>query len=64
MEIPVINGRKDYPVPFKSEIAKSQKYFDDMPDGVFSIGRAGSYLYKIDIDDCIEQALEVGDSLK
>jgi UDP-galactopyranose mutase len=31
-----------------------------MPEGVFSIGRAGSYLYSVDIDDCIEQAIEIG----
>ena len=30
-----------------------------MPEGVFSIGRAGSYRYLVDIDDCIEQAFEL-----
>jgi UDP-galactopyranose mutase len=30
-----------------------------MPDGVFSIGRAGSYNYAVDIDNCIEQAMEI-----
>ena len=30
-----------------------------MPDNVFSIGRAGSYRYQVDIDDCIEQAKEL-----
>ena len=64
MEIPAINGRKDYPVPFKSEIAKAQKYFDDMPDGVFSFGRAGIYQYGYDIDDCVESAIEMGKTLK
>ena len=34
------------PITIKAEIAKAQKYFDDMPDEVFSIGRAGSYLYQ------------------
>lgn len=63
MEIPVVDGGKHYPVPFKSEIAKAEKYFDDMPDGVFSIGRAGSYRYSVDIDDCVEQALAVGQAL-
>ena len=38
---------------------KAQKYYDLMPDGVFSIGRAGSYRYLVDIDDCIEQAFEL-----
>jgi UDP-galactopyranose mutase len=56
MEIPVDNGGYDYPMPFKEEQRRCQKYFDNMPKGVFSIGRAGSYLYGIDIDDCILQA--------
>ena len=30
-----------------------------MPDGVFSIGRAGSYDYGVDIDDAIEQAMKI-----
>jgi UDP-galactopyranose mutase len=64
MEIPVIDGGKHYPLPFKSEIAKAQKYFDDMPDNVFSFGRAGTYQYGYDIDDCIESALEMGKKLK
>ena len=38
---------------------KAQKYYDLMPEGVFSIGRAGSYRYLVDIDDCIEQAFEI-----
>jgi UDP-galactopyranose mutase len=35
-----------------------------MPDGVFSVGRAGSYLYNVDIDDTIRHAMEVRDKLK
>ena len=64
MEIPVNDGGKHYPVPFKSEMNKAQKYIDDMPDGVFSIGRAGTYLYGYDIDDCVESAIKVGQELK
>ena len=60
LEIPVIDGGKHYPVPFKSEMAKAQRYFDLMPDGVFTSGRAGTYQYGYDIDDCIESALEIG----
>lgn len=56
MEIPSNNG-KFYPMPIKAEQLKAQRYFDQMPDGVFSIGRAGSYRYEVDIDDCIAQAL-------
>ena len=39
------------------------EYFRLMPDNVYSIGRAGSYRYQVDIDDCIEQAKEVSDNL-
>jgi len=63
MEIPSLNG-KHYPLPFKSEQAKAQKYFDSMPDGIFSMGRAGSYLYGLDIDDCIWQAMLLVEMLK
>lgn len=59
LEIPSKNG-KHYPLPIKSEIARAEKYLDLMPEGVFSIGRAGSYLYSVDIDDCIDQAIEIG----
>jgi UDP-galactopyranose mutase len=63
IEYPSKNGNY-YPVPLKAEIAKAKRYLDDMPDGVFSIGRAGSYDYGVDIDDCIEQAMEVAEILK
>jgi len=62
MEIPSKNGRH-YPMPFKSEYARAEKYFSEMPDGMFSIGRAGSYRYVVDIDDCIGQALETAEKL-
>ena len=64
MEIPVNNGGYDYPMPFQSEQLLCQKYFDSMPPGVFSLGRAGSYLYAIDIDDCIKQAMIMAEQLK
>jgi UDP-galactopyranose mutase len=63
MEIPSKNGRY-YPIPLQSEYARAQKYFDAMPEGVFSIGRAGSYQYRVDVDDCIEQAMDVADALR
>lgn len=62
MEIPSLNG-KHYPLPIKSEQARAKQYFDLMPDGVFSIGRAGSYRYDVDIDDCIEQAMGIARKL-
>jgi len=57
------NKGKHYPMPIKSEIEKAEKYFEIMPDGVFSIGRAGKYDYNVDIDDCIVQAMEVADEI-
>lgn len=58
LEIPSLNG-KHYPLPFKDEIRKSLNYINEMPAWFFSIGRAGTYRYAVDIDDCIEQALEI-----
>ena len=52
------NG-KHYPLPMKKEIKKSHKYFNALPEWFFSIGRAGTYRYEVDIDDCIEQAMEI-----
>jgi UDP-galactopyranose mutase len=63
MEIPSFNG-KHYPLPFRSEIELAERYFQMMPDGVFSLGRAGSYRYAVDIDDCIEQAMTMAQMLK
>ena len=63
MEIPSKNGRY-YPVPFKKEQRKAKKYFQLMPKWVYSIGRAGTYRYEVDIDDCILQSLEIGDQIK
>jgi UDP-galactopyranose mutase len=63
MEIPSKNGRY-YPMPLQSEYARAQQYFDAMPDGVFNIGRAGSYQYRVDVDDCIAQAMDVAAALK
>ena len=58
LEIPSKNG-KHYPLPFKKEIKKAHKYLKKLPDWFFSIGRAGTYRYEVDIDDCIEQAMNI-----
>lgn len=63
MEIPSKNG-KHYPIPFKKEIKKSHMYLKKFPDWFFSIGRAGTYRYEVDIDDCIEQAMEIKNKIK
>jgi len=58
LEIPSKNG-KHYPLPMRKWQTVADKYLKNLPEGVFSIGRAGSYRYEVDIDDCIEQAMEV-----
>jgi UDP-galactopyranose mutase len=63
MEIPSNNGRF-YPVPFSKEQKKSLKYFKLFPEWTYSIGRAGTYRYEVDIDDCILQSLEIGKQIK
>lgn len=63
LEFPSKNGRY-YPLPFKSEYERADKYFALMPEGVYSIGRAGKYRYQVDVDDAIEQAMQMGEELK
>jgi UDP-galactopyranose mutase len=63
MEIPSLNG-KHYPLPFQSEQKLARKYFALMPDNVYSTGRAGSYRYGLDVDDCIEQAMIMAQQIK
>lgn len=63
LEFPSMNG-KYYPIPTKAAQAQCQKYFDLMPDGVWSIGRMGSYRYHVDVDDTIEQMMKVIEELK
>jgi UDP-galactopyranose mutase len=63
LEIPTMTS-KYYPMPLESEKAKAKKYFDMMPDTVFSVGRAGTYLYNVDIDDTIRHAMEVAEKLR
>lgn len=63
LEIPSATS-KYYPMPFESEKARAKRYIDLMPEGVFSIGRAGSYLYNVDIDDTIDHAMTVAEKLR
>ncbi|MBV9863523.1 MAG: FAD-dependent oxidoreductase [Alphaproteobacteria bacterium] len=63
IEIPSLRN-KHYPLPFESEKRRAKRYFDEMPDGVFSIGRAGSYLYNVDIDDTILHAFKVAEAVR
>ena len=63
MEIPSANG-KHYPLPIQSEIDRANRYLAELPDDVWSIGRNGKYLYQVDIDDCIAQAMEIAEDLR
>lgn len=63
MELPSNNGRY-YPVPFKNEQKKAKKYFNLFPKWTYSIGRAGTYRYEVDIDDCILQSIEIGKQIE
>ncbi|MEM8811404.1 MAG: FAD-dependent oxidoreductase [Pseudomonadota bacterium] len=63
LEVPTMTS-KYYPLPFESEKAKAKKYFDEMPDDVHCIGRAGTYLYNVDIDDTIRHGLEMAEKIK
>jgi len=63
IEIPSLTS-KYYPMPIESQKALAKKYHDEMPDGVFNVGRAGRYLYNVDIDDTIKHSFELMDYLK
>lgn len=62
MEIPSYRN-KLYPYPISGEQATAKKYLDAMPKNVFSIGRAGSYEYRVDIAVSIQQGLELAEKL-
>jgi len=63
MEIPSLNG-KHYPLPISSEQKIANKYFSRMPKGVYSIGRAGTYRYEVDMDDCIWQSIQIKNQIE
>ena len=57
IEIPS-HKNKLYPYPMKKDQDRHKQYMDALPDGVFSIGRNGTYRY-LDIGMIIEQCLEL-----
>lgn len=63
LEYPSNKGRY-YPLPMKKYKRLYQRYMNDLEESIFSIGRAGSYDYGIDIDDSILQAIEIAENLK
>lgn len=56
IEIPSTKN-KLYPYPVKEQQDLAQKYFDDMPDNLISVGRMGNYRY-FDIGMIINEAYE------
>ena len=63
LEIPSENG-KHYPMPIKKYQSLAKQYLDELPEGFYSIGRAGSYFYSLDMDDCIMQSMLICEDLK
>lgn len=61
IEIPSFNN-KLYPYTTRKDQKVAKKYLDALPNNVFSIGRAGTYLY-LGIDDIIRQCMELSSKL-
>jgi len=53
---------KLYPYPTKAEVDRAERYFNDMPEGVYSIGRQGAYKYK-DMYDIYVDCRNIAESL-
>lgn len=62
MEIPSMKN-KLYPYPMKEEQAKARRYIEALPQGVFSIGRAGCYDYTVGIAGAIQQGMDLAKGL-
>ena len=58
IEIPSMSNRL-YPLPIQQWQKLADQYFNEMPAGVYSIGRAGTYRYGIDFDRCIDHGMIV-----
>lgn len=61
MEIPSHNN-KLYSYNIKSEQDKAEKYINSIPNGVYTIGRLGTYKY-LNINQCIDLACELAEKL-
>lgn len=61
MEIPS-HSNKLYSYTIQSEIDKAKKYMDSLPNGVYSVGRTGSYQY-MNIGQCFEAVWNLMESL-
>ncbi len=62
-EIPSKSNRL-YPLPIKKYQDLADEYFNMMPEGVYSCGRAGVYRYGIDFDRCIDHGMIIATDLK
>ena len=62
IEYPSRNGRH-YPMPMKKYRKLYDNYVNELAENIYCIGRAGSYDYGIDIDDCIIQAQNIMENL-
>lgn len=61
MEIPS-HSNKLYSYNIKSEQDKAQKYIDNLPNGIHTIGRLGTYKY-LNINQCIDAACELAEKV-
>jgi len=61
LEVPSMKN-KLYPTMIQSQVDLAQKYIDNLPEKVMSVGRMGTYRY-VHIDDIILQGLEFKKSL-
>ncbi len=63
LEVPSLSNRL-YPLPIKKYQKLADDYFNLMPEGVYSAGRAGVYRYGIDFDRCIDHGMIIAKDLK
>ncbi len=61
MEVPSHNN-KLYSYNIKSEQEKAAKYRNSLPDGIYTIGRLGTYQY-MNINQCISMACELAERI-
>jgi UDP-galactopyranose mutase len=62
LEIPSFSN-KLYPYPMKKDQEHAQKYLDALPKNVFSVGRHGSYQYRLEISGTLKQCMEVAEKV-
>jgi len=63
LEIPSSQGRL-YPLPFPELKALAKKYMDALPEGIYTLGRLGTYTYNIDMEGILLQSFDLTENLK